>query len=805
MIDPSIYKKALQREREARKEAEKILEDKAVELYNANQRLQKLNSELEKELEERIESFKQSEIRFSKVISEATDIIYNSTLLGDFTFVNKKATILTEFSEEELLTMNYSELVASPPLEELRAFYQDQVKNDVHSSYVEFQIKSKTGKKYWLGQNVQLVKTKGETTGFLAIARDITERVRANEELRKSEEKYRKLLENMNLGMIEVGKEGRLTKVYESFCELTGYSREELLDENSDINLLAPESYNTVEEHMRLRKEGKATVYEVKMIRKDGQEIWVLISGAPYYDDDGNINGSIGVHLDITARKVAENNLKEAKEMAEASSRAKEIFLANMSHEIRTPLNAVIGLSQLLAKSQLDKSQINYVSTIKSSATTLLGLVNNILDFSKIESGEMHLEKTPFNINELGVNVVKLFNYRANEKNIRIEFNTNLPTNASFNSDQLRLNQVLVNLVNNAIKFTNRGTVKLCINEQDDGEILFEVIDTGIGISADKIETIFSEFKQENEKIVKQFGGTGLGLSISKSLVELFGGELKVKSVKGEGSTFYFKIHLKACNDEIIEVEELIDESFDWKKVDILLVEDNVVNQFVASKFITDWGAKLTVCDNGERALKKLNERTDFSLILMDIQMPVMNGVECTEEIRKNLKLELPIIALTANAVKGDREKFIAIGMDDYVSKPFDEQQLKKTIIKQIKINSIKGTPMPKDVQDRQIFTTEKLESMSHNNPDFIKKMLQIFMEESEKQIPLMILSEGEDSVSKLAHKIKPSIDTVADSIMAQDVRKIENKEFIDEPQMIEEFAKDWKELVRQIKIYLSN
>ncbi|WP_066758993.1 PAS domain S-box protein [Crocinitomix algicola] len=805
MIDPSIYKKALQREREARKEAEKILEDKAVELYNANQRLQKLNTELEKELEERIESFKQSEIRFSKVISEATDVIYNSTLTGDFTFVNKKATILTEYTEEELLTMNYSELVTSPPLEELREFYQNQVKNDVLTSYVEFQIKSKTGKKYWLGQNVQLVKTKGETTGFLAIARDITERVRANEELRKSEEKYRKLLENMNLGMIEVGKEGRLTKVYESFCELTGYSREELLDENSDINLLAPESYNTVEEHMRLRKEGKATVYEVKMIRKDGKEIWVLISGAPYYDDDGNINGSIAVHLDITARKVAENNLKDAKEMAEASSRAKEIFLANMSHEIRTPLNAVIGLSQLLAKSKLDKSQINYVSTIKSSATTLLGLVNNILDFSKIESGEMHLEKTPFNINELGVNVVKLFNYRANEKNIRIEFNTNLPTNASFNSDQLRLNQVLVNLVNNAIKFTNRGTVKLCINKQDDGEILFEVIDTGIGISEDKIETIFSEFKQENEKIVKQFGGTGLGLSISKSLVELFGGELKVKSVKGEGSTFYFKIHLKACNDEKIEVEELIDESFDWTKVDILLVEDNVVNQFVASKFITDWGAKLTVCDNGERALKKLNERTDFSLILMDIQMPVMNGVECTEEIRKNLKLELPIIALTANAVKGDREKFIAIGMDDYVSKPFDEQQLKKTIIKQIKINSIKGTPMPKDLQDRQIFTTEKLESMSHNNPDFIKKMLQIFMEESEKQIPLMKLSEGEDNVSKLAHKIKPSIDTVADSIMAQDVRKIENKEFIDEPQMIEEFAKDWKELVRQIKIYLSN
>lgn len=797
-----LYKKALKREKSARKEAEQILESKALELYEANQALHSLNKDLEKKLTEKLQEYRISELKFEKVVSEANDIIYNIDLSGKFTYVNNAAVKLTGFKEEELIGKHFSDLIVSPSREEIIKFYSKQIQKKDESSYFEYQIRNKKNDKIWLGQNIQLIKRNNQIDGFLAIARDITDKVIADEQLRNSEEKYRKILENMDLGMIEVDSNEKISKVYQSFCHLTGYSKEELIGKQPQEILLTESSVKVMQEQNLLRKEGVASVYEVQIKKKDGDLIWVLISGAPFYGKNEELAGSIGVHLDITDRKLSEAKLKNAKELAEASSKAKEHFLANMSHEIRTPLNAVIGLSQLLAKTHLNSTQTNYVTTIKSSANSLLSLVNNILDFSKIESGEMDLEVGPFNLDELGNSIVKLFSYQAFEKNLTLEFQSNLKPHSFYIGDRLRINQVLINLINNAVKFTEEGGITLSIKESHPGKLTFKVLDTGIGISKSKIQTIFQKFRQEEESTVRKYGGTGLGLSISQSFVKLFGGELLVESNKNEGSTFYFEIELEPAEGGLNTRSFDVSDNFNWSEYHILLAEDNKVNQFVAESFILEWGAKLTICENGLDAYQLL-EKQKFDLVLMDIHMPVMNGVDATMEIRNGLNLNIPIIALTANAVKGDREKFIQAGMDDHISKPFDEIQLKATVEKYLKSNrAVQKNLSPISVQ---LMDLTKLEKMAKGNSEFVTKMLNLFISESIEQLNQLENNSDHDYISSLAHKIKPSVDYIACSSMSEDVRKIENRDFIEDWSILSKFILDWNKLLEEVRIYIRN
>ena len=359
-------------------------------------------------------------------------------------------------------------------------------------------------------------------------------------------------------------------------------------------------------------------------------------------------------------------------------------FLANMSHEVRTPMNAIIGFTDLLNDTELNDEQRSFLGAIKTSSENLLVIINDILDFSKISSGKLRLEFITVNIKSLIGDAIYSFLFQAKSKNINLNYEIDNKISSLLLVDPVRLKQILNNLLSNAVKFTESGRVNLCCRVLKDSKesqsLEFKVSDTGIGIDKDKLDIIFETFSQENESVTRKFGGTGLGLSISKQLVELFQGELFVESEKGKGTIFTLIIELNKSSQTIAKTIDIqVNESYSMEGSSILLVEDNKFNQLLIESILSDKNVKISCASNGQEALEILNSQK-FDMILMDIQMPVMNGIETTQKIRKEMKLDVPIIALTANALKEDKEKYINAGMDSYISKPFDQQELLRVI-----------------------------------------------------------------------------------------------------------------------------
>jgi len=387
--------------------------------------------------------------------------------------------------------------------------------------------------------------------------------------------------------------------------------------------------------------------------------------------------------------------LRREKLNVENSAKAKDEFLSNMSHEIRTPLNAIIGFNELLAKTKMNNEQKMYVDTVQKSSQSLRVIVNDILDFEKLESGKVVLENIPISTFCMIEHILKLQAPLASEKGLELlyEIDENLPENIL--GDETRLTQILVNLMNNAIKFTHVGNVKLKIDvlreEENKAYIAFTILDTGIGIAGDKINRIFERFSQAESSTTRLFGGTGLGLSIVDKLVKLQGGELSVKSELGVGSEFLVTIPFdipagnpeKKCNQRDLEAtKENMSVSKDlFLDTSILLVEDNSLNQFLAKTFFQRWGAEIDVASNGEEACGLIQNR-EYDVVLMDLQMPVMDGFTATSKIRHVLKSQVPIIACSAHSFAIDKEKCIEAGMNDYISKPYTEQELIQTTLK---------------------------------------------------------------------------------------------------------------------------
>ena len=388
-------------------------------------------------------------------------------------------------------------------------------------------------------------------------------------------------------------------------------------------------------------------------------------------------------------RRITEKQLIIAKEDSERAKRAEELFLANMSHELRTPLNAVIGFNRLLLGTELDNVQNEYVNTIQTSANHLMAIINDILEISKIKAGEIEFEEVTISPTKLIMNAVNTFKVTAKQKNIALfeEIDRRIPPYIL--GDQTRLNQILLNLIGNAVKFTEEGHVvakaDLVKSDVENCTILFSILDTGIGIAPDKLEKVFEKFKQAGPDTTRNFGGTGLGLAICKDMVELQGGTINVESEPGKGSTFSFALTFKvAAPREIADPVKGAIEQKDIGKLKLLLVEDNKINVKLAENVFKKWGGELNydVANNGKEAVDLL-EKNDYQVVLMDLQMPVMDGFEATKHIRSNFekpKADIPIIALTADVMLSEKTKAFEAGINDYITKPFDANKLFSSI-----------------------------------------------------------------------------------------------------------------------------
>ncbi|MGE3623137.1 MAG: ATP-binding protein [Bdellovibrionales bacterium] len=517
---------------------------------------------------------------------------------------------------------------------------------------------------------------------------------KAKEKL-KSEELFSLILNGLNDGVYDYNVPAGTIYYSPSYQQMLGYSRSELSRVHDNFyELMHPDDVDEARETMRqyLARERPAYNNLFRIKHKEGRWVWVLSRGIGIWDENGNVQRLIGTHTDITAQKqreeeltyfMAENErqreeLALAKEKAEAASQAKSDFLAIMSHEIRTPMNVVIGLASLLLKSGLNAHQLKMMETLCANADTLLRLVNDLLDLSRIEASQIELESNPFDVGGVFTALHAMFDSEAESKNLALTI-TDETEGLTLQGDAARIQQILVNLLSNALKFTRAGQVSVTaaaeMKSDDMAHIHFRVADTGVGIPADKLATVFDKFVQADQTISRRFGGSGLGLSICKSLAQLMGGDISVESREGEGSVFSFYVPLPVIPAQKSVLPDLLPASEAALSGGVVLVvDDYAANILVATLMLENLGYAVEVARSGSEAIRKIAARSQpYTAVLMDVQMQDMDGFETTQRIReleKQRKFRHTIICVTAHALAGDRARCLDAGMDDYISKP---------------------------------------------------------------------------------------------------------------------------------------
>lgn len=510
---------------------------------------------------------------------------------------------------------------------------------------------------------------------------DLQESCRMAEKLLVNREaKFKGIIDNFRLGLLEVEPSGVIIDANESFCEMSGFSIEELFGKDGGEVLLDDFEKERMKVRNASRSEGEADVYELRVFNKKKETRYWLVSAAPLLGDDGEVYGSIGIHWDITEMKQLEFELKGARYKAEESSKAKAMFLANMSHEIRTPLNGIVGMAEQLAQSQLDADQRYFIDIMRSASSTLLSIINDVLDISKIESGKFSIEITPFNLNETIRRTLSIFGEKAKQTNISLDIELMDDRGIMHLGDPHRLSQVLFNIVGNAMKFTQAGYVRVTSNlsrgENDICFVSFSIEDTGVGMDIAYLTKVFEAFTQEDASITRKFGGSGLGLSIARSIVHIMGGTIEIESEKGKGTRVNIRIPMRISNEKTKQdIVEMTDLQKSLKGLRILAVEDNELNRMVLQVILKKCEVVVTIAHNGQEAIKLIQEQ-EFDLVLMDVQMPIVDGLEATKYIREELKLSTPIIGLSANAMREEVEICKQAGMNDYLVKPYSERVL---------------------------------------------------------------------------------------------------------------------------------
>jgi PAS domain S-box-containing protein len=497
----------------------------------------------------------------------------------------------------------------------------------------------------------------------------------AEKALRESETRFKAISEQAMDGITVADYDGNYIFVNNSFCKMLGYTQEELL--KMKVTDLKPPYTEDLQTFQKTKIIGNATFSNIELCCKDSSIVYTDINACSI-----NLNNEkfiLGIVRNVTERKKIEEELIAAKEKAEESDKLKTAFLQNMSHEIRTPLNGIIGFTTLLQDENIKKEEIKeYTSVIQQSGTRLLEIVNNVLDVSKIETGQVTITKKAFLINSLFSKLLTFFAPQAYSKNIKLSCHNLDDTKRIVYSDESKLIQIFTNLINNSLKFTETGRIDFGYKILDT-DIQFYVSDTGTGISNEYFNNIFDRFTQVDLKITRGYEGAGLGLAICKGLVELLGGDIWLESEVGKGSTFFFTIPLIEAETELESDSIGITKELNLSLCKILIAEDDWTSYQYISKLLANTEITILHADNGEKAVEYVSTIPDINLVLMDIKMPIMNGIEATKLI-KQLRPELPIIAQTAYAFSSEREEILSVGCTDYISKPISKGDLLKLI-----------------------------------------------------------------------------------------------------------------------------
>lgn len=641
--------------------------------------------------------------RLSLVAKGTNNIVVISDPLGNIVWVNQPFEKLTGISLEEVLGKNLTWILQNELTNPatVAAIKSSTIKQESYRGEIQYRCKS--SRDIWLDITINPVfNPQNELINYIAIGSDITEKKEKDLEISNLLATQIAIFNGVSLAIIFTNVHGIVNKVNQSTLELLAFDSDEVvgkelstipcfdMDElyqyNNEISVEFGQALEPSFESFVLKTKvtGKPERREWTLISKSGKRIpcWIGISCVK--NSQGEIIGYLCVAEDFTEHIKAKNELIKAKELAESASNAKDSFLTNMSHEIRTPINAIIGFTELLQQRNLPSPDRDFVENIQTAGDHLLLLINDILDLSKIDSGKIELEVQPFRLKESLKHVHDLLKVKAIKKAIEFSLFLDADLPDAVIGDKGRLNQVLINLAGNAIKFTEEGEVIISVKKVQETDsrvsLRFSVKDTGIGISEEKIKTIFDRFTQAEASTTRKFGGSGLGLNIAKQLIELQGGKIELKSQLGRGSEFSFVLELEKTKQVLESQQNKKSSNLSLEQsVSILMCEDNEMNQRLAKTVITNFGFQLDIANNGKEGIELLKQKS-YDLILMDLQMPEMDGYQATKYIRNEMKSDIPIIAMTAHSLVGEQQKCFDIGMNGYVSKPYKQQELLQKI-----------------------------------------------------------------------------------------------------------------------------
>ena len=739
------------------------------------------------------------------LIEAIRDPLFTISREGFITDTNYASVVATGISKEKLLGTHFIDYFTDP--QKAEKVYKEIFSKDFITDYPLIIVDGKltdvliSGSVYSNEDNVVI--------GAVIIARDITQQKNAEKKLLESLKDvtdYKLALDASTIVDI-TDKDGNIIFVNDNYVKISKYSVKELVGESHKKVNSAFHTATFMRTLWNDISQGKIWHNEIRNKAKDGSFYWLNMTIVPFLDDKGIPYQYVAISIDITNQKLLEKELTEAKVFAELATvlaeeakisaenakgkaeeavKSKQQFLSNMSHEIRTPMNAIIGFTKVILKTELTAKQKEYLMAIKLSGDALIVLINDILDLAKVDAGKMIFEKTPFKLKLSIKAMLHLFETKIHEKNLKLitQYDKKIPD--VLVGDPIRLHQIILNLVSNAVKFTNEGTITVSVSlvseNQNEVSILFAISDTGIGIKDKKIEQVFENFQQATSGTSRLFGGTGLGLAIVKQLVHAQDGTINVVSEFGKGSTFSFTLNFMKTSAEAVLEPEIIELNTDVKDTKILVVEDMELNQLLMKTILDDFGFECEIAANGKIAIAKLEAQTDlkpFDIILMDLQMPEMNGFEATEYIRETMRSTIPIIALTADVTTVDVAKCRAVGMDDYISKPVNERLLysklisliKKpvVIIEQITVNDVITekikyvdlTYLTKLTKANPILMTELINSYLTQTPTLIRTMKQSFQEKNWKLLNATV------------HKMLPSFNIIG---LSPDITEIARK-----------------------------